>query len=53
MLRRVILAGVLAAFCLALGCDSGNTKDTNSGNLPYSKEGPPKRDGVKGEKKKR
>jgi hypothetical protein len=52
MMRRAILAGFLTAFCLALGCEGGNSKDTNPNNLAYSKDGPPKRDGVKAGKKK-
>jgi hypothetical protein len=51
MLRRAVTALCVCAFALGLvGC--GEDKPTNPNNLPYSKEGPPKRDGVPGEKKK-
>jgi hypothetical protein len=54
MLRRVLLAVCFCscALVLGLGCDSGGSKDTNPNNLEYSKDGPPKRDGVKGGKTK-
>jgi len=53
MLRRVGLVLCLCAFGLSLGCGGGNDDKANNPNsLEYSKEGPPKRDGVQGAKKK-
>lgn len=54
MLRRVAMTLCLCAFGLALaGCGSGNNQAANNpSNLEYSNEGPPKRDGVQGGKKK-
>lgn len=53
MLRRAVLALCVCAYGLCLtGCGSSEDKAANPNNLPYSKEGPPKRNGAPGEKKK-
>lgn len=39
----------LCAFGLTLGCGGGKDSNANPSNLPYSKEGPPKRGGVPGD----
>ena len=51
MIRRLVLAACLAAFGLGLGCGKTDDSANNPNNLPYSKEGPPKRDGVPNKKR--
>ena len=46
MLRRVVTAACLVAFCFCLGCGPNSKDKDPNPNLPYSKEGPPKRGGV-------
>ena len=45
MMGRALAAICLIAFVFSLGCDGGG-KSSNSSNLEYSKEGPPKRDNI-------
>jgi hypothetical protein len=52
MLRRAVVVACLCAFGLSLGCGANSEKANNPDNLPYSKEGPPKRDGAPGQRKK-
>jgi len=49
MFRWAVTAFCLGAFCLCLGCGNKKDKDPNP-SLEYSKEGPPKRNGVPGKK---
>jgi hypothetical protein len=45
MLRHLVMAFCVGIFALGLGCGGSESKVDNPGNLEYSKEGPPKRDG--------
>lgn len=51
MIRRATIAFCLCAYCLSFGCGEGSAdKDKNPNpKLEYSTEGPPKREGAKGE----
>ena len=51
MFRRFVFIVCLCVFGLGTGCDSNSkTKATNSGDLEYSTEGPPKRVGPQKQK---
>ncbi|MFO0851956.1 MAG: hypothetical protein U0871_25825 [Gemmataceae bacterium] len=50
MLRRVVMVLCLCGFGLSVGC-GGEAKVENPSNLEFSKDGPPKREGVQAAKK--
>lgn len=52
MLRRIVAVAFLFSFGVCLGCGGGSEKVSNPDNLTYNKEGPPKREGPQGAKKK-